>query len=264
MRELLKSIFNFFDLNLQRKSLVQQSDDPIHALSLLFSHNTLKTIIDGGASIGSIAQRLSNIFPQSIVHAFEPYLPHFEVLQKVAKTNNHIVPIQKGLSERNEIRTFYLNQASGSNSLLQASEQGQAVYGEQLQEIGQTEIECISLDCYLQQNEIESVDLLKLDLQGGEVAALQGASQILQAGKIKCILCEVMFDRHYVEQPTAGTLLHILVEKYGFTLFNLYQLHHHHGRLIYADALLVHSSILPYVEARTVYSFHPHAVFPLK
>ena len=59
----------------------------------------------------------------------------------------------------------------------------------------------------MQENKIESVDILKLDLQGGELDALDGASKSLKEGKIKCILCEVMFECHYYNQPSAGKLL---------------------------------------------------------
>jgi FkbM family methyltransferase len=184
-------------------------------------------------------------------------------LQEVANKNTRIIPVKKGLSNRNGNRSFFLNQASGTNSFLQATEQGQAIYGDQLKEIGQTEVYCISLDHYLQENKIESVDILKLDLQGGELDALDGASKTLEEGKIKCILCEVMLDSHYQNQPSAGRLLHYLIEKFGFSLFNLYQLHHHHGRLIYADAVFLLPSFLELIAKRIPFQFHPHSNLPI-
>jgi FkbM family methyltransferase len=263
MKKFIRSILSHFDLDIHRKSLYEKSDDPIHVLEMLFENIDLKTIIDGGASIGNLTRRFSNAFPDARVHAFEPYQPHFDALQEVANNNKRIIPVKKGLSNRNGNRSFFQNQASGTNSFLKATEQGQAIYGDQLKEIGQTEVECISLDHYLQSNKIESIDLLKLDLQGGEVDALQGASKSLAAGKIKCILCEVMFERHYKTQPSAGKLLNDLIERFDFTLFNFYQSNYHRGRLIYSDALLFHPSILDQVGQHSNRSFHAHSRLPI-
>lgn len=259
MKNFIKFILNQLDLELHRKSLYESSDDPIKVLEILFDSNGLNTIIDGGASIGTIARRFCDTFKDARIYAFEPYQAHFDALQEVANNNNRIIPIKKGLSNKNENRSLFLNQSSGTNSLLRATKQGQEIYGDQLKEIGQTDVECVSLDYYLQSKEIESVDILKLDLQGGELDALDGASKTLEQGKIKCILCEVMFESHYQNQPSSGRLLYYLIEKYGFSLFNLYQLHHHNGRLIYADALFLLPSFLESIAQKMPIQFHPHS-----
>ena len=264
MKNFIKFILNQLDFDIHRKSSYERADDPIYVLETLLENIGLKTIIDGCASIGTLAGRFSNSFPDARIHAFEPYQPHFDALKEVADINKRIIPIKKGLSNINGNRSFFLNQASGTNSFLQATEQGKAIYGDQLKQIGQTEVECITLDDYLMKNKIESVDLLKLDLQGGEVAALEGSSQSLEAGKIKCILCEVMFERHYLDQPSAGVLLHYLVEKHGFSLFNLYEPHYHHGRLIYADVIFLLPSTLDSITEKISSQFHQHSKIPIR
>jgi len=263
MKNFIKFILNQLDLDIHRKSLYESADDPIKVLEILFKNNGLSTIIDGGASIGTITRRFCDTFKDARIYAFEPYQPHFDTLQEVANNNKRIIPVKKGLSNKNENQSLFLNQSSGTNSLLRATKQGQAIYGDQLKEIGQTEVECTTLDHYLQSKEIESVDILKLDLQGGELDALDGASKTLEEGKINCILCEMMLESHYQNQPSAGRLLHSLIEKYGFSLFNLYQLHHHHGRFIYADALFVLPSFLESITKKLPLQFHPHSKLPI-
>ena len=263
MKNLIKFILNQLDLDIHRKSLYESADDPIKVLKILFESNGLSTIVDGGASIGTLAQRFSDTFTDARVYAFEPYQPHFDALQEVANKNKRIIPVKKGLSNRNGNRSFFLNQASGTNSFLQATKQGQAIYGDQLKEIGQTEVECTTLDHYLESKEIESVDILKLDLQGGELDALHGASKSLEGGKIKCVLCEVMFEKHYEEQPSAGKLLNSLIEGFGFTLFNFYQSNYHRGRLIYSDVLLFHPSLFAEIDKHSINFFHAHSRLPI-
>ena len=115
------------------------------------------------------------------------------------------------------------------------------------------------LDDFIHENSIEQVDLLKLDLQGSELLALTGASEALSEGKIKCILCEIMFQPHYESQPSASAILHELMENHDYTLFNLYQPLHHHGYLCQTDALFFHSSIHSIAKERAHLTFHPHS-----
>ena len=115
------------------------------------------------------------------------------------------------------------------------------------------------LDDFLLENSIEQVDLLKLDLQGSELPALTGASKALSEGKIKCILCEIMFQPHYESQPLASEILHELMDKHNYTLFNLYQHHYHHGYLCQTDALLFHSSIHSFVREKPHLAFQPQS-----
>ena len=232
-------------------------------LGTLFKSSDIKTIVDGGASIGTITQRLSDIFQKSQIHAFEPFQPHFNQLQRVAAKNHRIIPVKKALNNKEGSVKFFLNAETGTNSILQSTELGRSIYGDQLKEIGQTHVECVSLDQYLELNKIDSIDILKLDLQGSEFAALNGATKALSAGKIKCVLCEIMFETHYKNQPSPGKLMNHLIDEYDFSLFNFYQLHYHYGRLIYADALFIHSSILSEVKDNTKKEFHPFSNLPI-
>ena len=95
------------DFDIHRKFLYESADDPIRVLEVLWKSNELSTIIDGGASIGNPAQRFSDTFTDARVFAFEPYLLHFDALQKIASKNKRIVPVKKRLSNRNEIRSFF-------------------------------------------------------------------------------------------------------------------------------------------------------------
>jgi FkbM family methyltransferase len=55
-------------------------------------------------------------------------------------------------------------------------------------------VDCVTLDSLMQHHGLEEIDFLKLDLQGGEFAALKGADHLLRQQKIKCIWAEVIQD----------------------------------------------------------------------
>ena len=109
----------------------------------------------------------------------------------------------------------------------------------------------------------ETIDLLKLDLQGGEYNALKGAINLLNDKRIKCIICEVMFQKCYKNQRNASELL-LFLEKNGFKIFNFYQNHFHHGKLLQSDVILYHHTIADKVELLKKKNFMPHSKFLFK
>ena len=232
-------------------------------LSLILESDSINTIIDGGASIGDISQKLSYMFPCSTVYAIEPYPAFHTNLEKIASENKKIQAVKIALSDKNGSEVLKINKSEGTNSLLKSSEEGSAIYGDLLKTIGEIEVKSQMLDTFLDENSIEQVDLLKLDLQGSELPALTGASKALTEGKIKCVLCEIMFQPQYESQPSASTILHELMENHDFTLFNFYQPHHHHGYLCQTDALFLHSSIHRSAKEKSHLAFHPYSALGL-
>ena len=74
-----------------------------------------------------------------------------------------------------------------------------------LTEIGEsgTEVRSVSLDSLFAETKVDSVDLLKLDLEGHEIEALRGGTHALEQGLIKRIVAEfndadalAALDRH--------------------------------------------------------------------
>ena len=102
----------------------------------------------------------------------------------------------------------------------------------------------------------ETIDLLKLDLQGGEYDAFQGAINLLNENRIKCIICELMFQKCYKNQRNGSELLFFL-EKNGFRIFNFYQNHFHHGKLLQSDVIIYHKTIADKVELLLKEHFMP-------
>jgi FkbM family methyltransferase len=264
IRKALRAALEHFGFELRRKKSVELADDPYHAISILLDKEKTRTIIDAGASIGDISQKLTEMFPLATVHAIEPYPPFHAHLEKLATKNKRIRAEKLALSDENGSKILQINKSEGTNSLLRSNEEGKAIYGDLLSTTGEVKVKSQMLDDFIHENSIEQVDLLKLDLQGSELQALSGASKALSEGKIKCILCEIMFRPQYELQPSASAILRELMENHDFTLFNLYQLHHHHGYLCQTDALLLHSSIRMSAREKAHQAFHPYSPFGIK
>tara|TARA_Y100001933_G_scaffold140413_1_gene139273 strand:+ start:1668 stop:2219 length:552 start_codon:yes stop_codon:yes gene_type:complete len=179
IRKTLVATLDRFGFDLRCKKLHEQADDPYHTISILLDKEKTRTIIDAGASIGDISQKLAEMFPLATVHTIEPYPPFHANLEKLAIKNKRIRAEKLALSDENGSKVLQINKSEGTNSLLRSNEEGKAIYGDLLSTTGEIKVKTQMLDDFIHENSIEQVDLLKLDLQGSELQALAGASKAL-------------------------------------------------------------------------------------
>ena len=80
----------------------------------------------------------------------------------------------------------------------------------------------ITLDSFVKQNKIKSIDLLKVDIEGSEHLMLQGANKTLKKNKIKAILIEIA-DKKNIYEKKEKKVINFL-KKYNFNLLkkNIY------------------------------------------
>ncbi len=133
-----------------------------------------KDFIDGGAYIGDSALVLNKFKPRKI-YTFEPEIENFKLLQETIALNelqNNIIPIKKGLSNKNQILSFEGDNVCGKISEISRSEQI-------------SHIEVTYIDEFVQKNDLHPA-LIKLDIEGAEYDAIIGAQETIK--KLKPIL----------------------------------------------------------------------------
>jgi len=235
IKRMVKSLVSLFGYELTSQKLCELADDPLAVMSLLLPRDEVSVIVDGGASIGDTSERFSAFFPNARVYAFEPFPSFVESLQKKAASNPHIKVCPLALDQKIGYRTLCINDSEGTNSLLEPKNVENNPYGSLLSKKGEIQVKTTSLDKIFP---TETIDILKLDLQGGEYDALSGAKKLLKEGRINSILCETMFVKQYEEQRNWADLVSLIGDS-GFRIFNFYQIHFDHGRILQADALFV-------------------------
>jgi len=231
------------------------SDDPMFVLSKIFDPKKVNMIIDGGASIGDTSQSFSKLFPNAVVHAFEPFPAFLNALHIKGDQNKNIKVHPLALGRNNCTNAFNVNQSEATNSLLKPNENATEIYGSLFNAKKIINVQVIKLDDWIKSSESQMIDILKLDLQGGELDALKGAQNLFEQGLIKTVLCEFMFKNSYQEQASWIELARN-IENYGLRLFNLYQTQHYKGQIIQADLLFIHPSILETSKKKRTKNFH--------
>ena len=92
-------------------------------------------------------------------------------------------------------------------------------------------------------NAISRIDILKLDIQGGELLAFQGAKELLGMQAIECIFCEVEFRSLYKNQPLFWDITaHLSSVGYHFVNIVCPKISEM-GVLAWADAIYVNSAL---------------------
>ena len=139
------------------------------------------TVIDGGSYLGFYALLAARrVGPEGTVFAFEPNPEMFEALRRNVHENgfdDRVITLPAGLGDVRGQRTFYICGGDASKSSL--------FEPERLREA--TVAECMSLDEGLG---ARPVDVVKLDIEGGEVDALRGMRKTLASSPDPTLIVE--------------------------------------------------------------------------
>lgn len=133
--------------------------------SIRLSHP--KIIIDAGANIGTSSIFFARKFPDARIFAVEPEASNFQLLRKNLKQYPNVVVVQAAFWGTNGMRKIR-NRFTGHWGYTVAETTNR------IQETGQ-ETNCVTIDSFMKEHGIESIDLLKMDIEGGEKDVLENS-----------------------------------------------------------------------------------------
>jgi len=188
--------------------------------SRLLEGETVTTIFDVGANVGDITARYLELFPRSTVFCFEPFPEALVSLERRFRNCNRVKLEPYALSSSRGISELFVSQTPVMNSLLEPVDLDRWGFDKNNPSIS---IATITMDDFCAENNIEQIDVLKMDVQGSEFNVLIGASNLLKQSSIKVIYTEWQIVPFYEEQRLQADLS-LLLAKYGYTLFNIYNL----------------------------------------
>ena len=139
-------------------------------------------VVDGGAHIGLCTIAAAKLLNgDGMVISFEPDARNFALLRRNILLNGFRLIVrteQLAIADAERLANLYCSPTISTRSSLFRAEDDAGV-----------SVSCISLDHYLQSNNISRVEVLKLDLEGAEPMCIKGMEQTLRS--LTCLILEV-------------------------------------------------------------------------
>lgn len=200
-------------------------------------------IFDVGASTGSFSLQLQKEIKNCSVYAFEPFLEYYKILETNRVQFPAISTHNIALADAVGTQTFFVNSSKATNSLLPPKRTDSFIDNHAIPE-SQMTIPTMTLDAFCEASKITHIDLLKMDVQGGELKVLQGAKKMLGSQSINFIYSEVWFIEGYENQPLYHDVASYLAS-FGYKPFGLYNMHFRKdGHHLWGDAIFYKGGIL--------------------
>jgi FkbM family methyltransferase len=188
--------------------------DPYLEIARLLGASSVRNVVDGGAYRGTTVLRSHQLFPAATIHAFEPQRESFDMLRQRVGHLEQVRLHPMALSDSDGEHPFFVNETAYTSSLLRAQT-------EAMRQVDQRMVAVRTLDSVMAALGDPAVDVIKLDLQGHELKALQGAVHTL-AG-CRALLVEVNFRCRYEDACSFEELAGFLGQ-HDFGLYRLYEI----------------------------------------
>ena len=199
--------------------------------SILQLYN-FQTIVDIGANKGQFALTSRHCFPNAKIISFEPLSNPAEKFTQLFVQDKNTSLHKIAIAPKKEKAKIHISKSEDSSSLLPISELQNQIFPN-THEIGTTIIDSAPLQDFITTDIIDTPALLKLDVQGFEVPALQGCESLLSS--FSYIYCECSFMELYTGQKVASDVIAWLYKR-GFILVGTYNMSYNsNGQAIQAD-----------------------------
>jgi FkbM family methyltransferase len=160
------------------------------------------TVVDIGANVGFFSKLCRDIFPESKIFSFEPVPKIFQCLENNFKGDASTKVFNLGISDFNGEAKMNFNEQDSAIS--------------QITDEGNIKIHVRKLDNIVKENNIKSIDILKLDTETFEAHVLRGGSNSLN--KTKYLFMEITMEEDNHNYTISSLLKLLSTESYDFQL----------------------------------------------
>lgn len=199
---------------------IKIDDDFLDQKNLLVKIN-VEVIFDVGANVGQTTQKYRKLFPRSKIYSFEPFSNVFNTYSINTEGDKMIHKNQIALSDNIGESSFFTHKCHYTNSLLPISDKYKSENNYKLE--SKIKVKTDTLDNFCEKNNINRINILKMDVQGGEMLVLEGSKEMLSKKAIDLIYTEVEFVAIYENQPLFDDIKKYLMD-YGYILYKNYNL----------------------------------------
>ena len=169
-----------------------------------------RVVFDVGANAGiySLAALAAN--PRAVVHAFEP-TPEIAERLRATASRNHLLSLHvHELAILNRSGAATLHRYRGDHG-----DNGGMNFITSRGDPSAESVATTTLDAFCYEHQVARIDALKMDIQGQEMAALEGACSLLKQGRISTIFMELNWSSD-PEARCAATAAVEMLNAHGF------------------------------------------------
>jgi FkbM family methyltransferase len=193
-----------------------------------------RSVIDGGANRGAFTDAFLQLHRPERLVVVEAIPDLAEKLRARYAGHSHVSVVAAALSEKNGQAQFEINRSEASSSLLRIDPRNNAWFARDLRVARTIQVPTLTLPALMEAEKLQTVDLLKLDLQGAERFVLTGGEAVLD--QVRVIYTEVFFEQLYAGAWLFGEMNEFLSTR-GYKLCGLSNIvHASDGDLVQGNA----------------------------
>lgn len=218
--------------------------DAFEAIKKLFDFvNKPRVILLAGVHNGESSRRYLSTYPNLKLYGFEPVQENFLVAREELEMYSSRTSLNPfGLSSSAGFSELRINSNNATHSSFDIGRID--LWDSVARTVEIRKVPVVTVDSICFQNDVDEIDLLHLDVQGAELACLQGATQMLENNQISIIRCEVAFFQLYLNQPLFWDIGKFL-SNFGYRFVSLVDLKYRDSegsRVVWADAIFLSNS----------------------
>ncbi len=170
----------------------------------IINNVNISTIVDAGSNIGLTSLKFLSFFPNAAIFCLEPDSANFKILNENLKNYQNITLLNKALWYKNEMVSLNNNFRDGQEWSRSVSSNVDS----------DSKIEGITLNELIQNNNLTSIDLIKIDIEGAEARIFKPENDLSFLDKVKIISIEIHNEFNCREN------IYEILRGNGFRLFN--------------------------------------------
>jgi len=218
-------------------------DDHYQVMNKLLKNHKVNGILDAGASNGRITGKFLKVFPDAKAYAFEPQPLYRERLTVLSEKDSRISPQFFALGEKKGNLELQITESAGCTSLYKPSSRMSKMYPAEAAIKETAVVDVVTIDEWRAEQGNPGIEVMKFDIQGGELAALRGAHNTLRESTL-LVYTEILFNPLY-EGGAVYSEIDLCLREAGFVLYNIYKPKtDNNGMLMWSNAIFVHAERL--------------------
>lgn len=205
----------------------------------LIGTGEVKVVFEFGARYGEDTVELAGRFRNAMIYTFECNPRTLPALRERTKSFRNILLTENAISDQEgEIEFYQINPEKTRTTWVDGNQGASSIYKASgkypIEQYGQDmiRVRAITLESFMVQNNIASIDVMWMDVQGAELNALKGLGNKIK--DLKIVHLEVEFIEIYKGQPLFGSVDSYL-KKSGFDQLGFTSKTHYSGDVVYVN-----------------------------